>query len=260
MPKMSAVKGKWALITGASRGLGLALARECALKGYDLVLISRNNETLEKAARSLKEEGGSRVETLSADLSSQKASFEIAHFLREKKIMPEMWINNAGAAFFGRFREGTEEKDGALLNLNVHSATQLTRLALTVMKRGFILNVASTAAFAPGPGAALYYASKGFEAMLTLAIAEEEANGPLSVSLLCPGPLNTDMLKERGEKGKRAAFFVMSPQKAACYALKKTFKGKKVIIPGLINRIMVLLARDLPLMWIVKIIRRSNLG
>ncbi|MBN2725887.1 SDR family oxidoreductase [Candidatus Mcinerneyibacteriota bacterium] len=259
MQKLSAVEKPWALITGGSRGLGFALARECARKGYHLFLIARTEEALRQAAGTLRVEGDGRVEILPLDLSQEDSFPRLSKALEEKQIIPEIWINNAGEAYFKRFTQTATEEESGLIRLNVLAITAMTRLALSIMKQGHLVNVASTAAFIPGPGASLYYASKSFVLNFTMALSVERKNKPVTVSVLCPGPLDTEMLKMRGDKGKRAAFLIMSPQKAARYALKKITKGKRVIIPGLLNKIMVSCTRVLPLGWIAKIIARSNL-
>ena len=259
MPELSAVNQKWALITGGSRGLGYAFARECIRKGYHLFLISKTEERLRRAAESLRSEGDRRVEILPLDLAQEGSASLLSKILNEKKITPRVWINNAGSAHFERFTRTTPEEASEIVRLNVLSLTAMTRLALEIMARGHLINVASTAAFTPGPGAALYYASKSFVMDLTLAVSFENAKSPVKVSLLCPGPLDTDMLSQRGEKGRRAAFLVMSPEKTARYALKKALKGKIVIIPGISNKIMAAAARILPRGWIVRLIGRSNL-
>jgi len=259
MQKLSAVEKPWALITGGSRGLGLALARECARKGYHLFLIARTEEALRQAADTLRAEGDGRVEILPLDLSRDDAVKEISCLLNKRGIVPQMWINNAGTATFERFTHTTPEAEDQMIRLNILSLTAMTRLALSIMKQGHLINVASTAAFIPGPGASLYYASKSFTLNLTLAVSHEQIKGTVAISVLCPGTLETEMLKMRGDKGKRAAFLIMSPQKAAHYTLKKALKGKRVIIPGLLNQMMVSCARVLPLEWIAKIIARSNL-
>jgi|MTBAKSStandDraft_2_1061841.scaffolds.fasta_scaffold02037_2 hypothetical protein len=259
MPELSAVKEKWAVVTGGSRGLGLALARECARNGYHLFLISRSEETLRESADDLKSEWGCRVEFFSVDLSREGAEIRLSKMLQEKGIVPQMWVNNAGTASYERYTHTTPQTESEIIRLNILSLAAMTRLALKTMKQGHLINVASTAAFAPGPGAALYYASKSFVLNFTLALAYEEAEGPVKVSLLCPGPLDTEMLQKRGENGKRSAFLVMSPQKTARYALKKALKGKTIIIPGIFNKIMARCARILPPGWVIKIIGRSNL-
>jgi len=259
MPELPAVKKPWALITGGSRGLGFALARECVRYGYNLFLISRTEETLQQAADTLRSEGDCRVEILPMDLTRDHAVQEVSRALKERGVVPQMWVNNAGTARYERFAHVTFEEETGMTRLNILSLTAMTRLALKTMEKGYLVNVASTAAFAPGPGSALYYATKSFVLNFTLALAYEEAKAPVTISVLCPGPLDTELLKKRGNKGKRASFLIMDPEKAARYALKKVLRGKKLVIPGLLNQAVVLCARFLPLDWITKLIGRSNL-
>ena len=218
----------YALITGASSGMGADMARELSSRGYDLILVARRKTRLEK----LKKELTTNVEIITSDLSSTFNCAKLYEEVKDKDI--EIVINNAGFGLAGEFVDTKLEKEMDMIDLNIKAVHTLTKLFLkdfTDKNRGYILNVASSAAFQPGPLMATYYATKVYVLNLTLGIYEElrRAGSNVYVGCLCPGPVDTEF-----NKVAKVEFTVksLSSDYVAKYAIKKMFKRKLVIIPG----------------------------
>ena len=165
---------KTALITVASSGIGLELARECARHGHDLVLVARSGDKLEQLAQQLRAEHGIEVQTLAADLSILNNCDQLYGQLKETGVEVEYLVNNAGFGDYGPFVERDDERQQQMIALNIAALTQLTRLFVPDMiarRRGYVLNVASTAAFQPGPMMAVYFATKAYVLHFSEAIA-----------------------------------------------------------------------------------------
>lgn len=219
-----------ALVTGASSGIGRAIAKVLSEKGYDLVISARSEEKLLELKNELKTD----VRIITADLSDEKECFRLHQAAGDIDIL----INNAGYGVFGAFDQTDLQKELNMLDLNIASVHILMKLFLVdFMKKnsGHILNVASSAAFLPGPLFSSYYASKAYVLRLTQAIREElrRAQSGVYVGALCPGPVNTGFNSTAGVQ------FVMggvSADSVAQYAVKKMFAGKAVIVPGAIMK------------------------
>src|SRR6478736_4713888 len=184
-----------ALITGASSGIGTALAKLCLAAGYDVVLVARRRDVLERLA----EAWGPRASVLPADLSQPDAPRAIFERLGDRPV--EILINNAGVGIRGPFAETDWDEEARLLHLNVTALAHLTKLFLPAMlarKSGRVLNVASTAAFVPGPLMAMYYASKAFVRSFSEALREELQGSGVTVTALCPGPTRTNFMATAG--------------------------------------------------------------
>lgn len=185
---------KTALITGASMGLGLALARVFARNGFQLVLVARSAHLLESAARELSQQYGIRVETIIQDLTQPEGPELVFQQIQQKGLEIEILVNNAGFGEYGPVWEIPSEREAAMMSLNMQALTRLTRLFLSGMlqrKSGKILQIASTAAFQPGPGMAVYFASKAFVLHYSEALAVELLGSGVSVTVYCPGPTKT---------------------------------------------------------------------
>ena len=221
-----------ALITGASNGIGLEFAKELSKLGYDLILVARSKEKLEKIKSELKTD----VIIYPMDLSME----ENVYFLYEKtKGTVNLLINNAGFGLFGEFDRTSLDEELNMIDLNVKAYHILTKLYLSDMIKkndGRILNVASLAAFQPGPLMSTYYATKSYVYNLSMAIYEElrRKNSNVKIHVLCPGPVNTgfnDRAKIKfGVKACECSFVVK-------YAINKMFKNKLIIIPGCLMKI-----------------------
>lgn len=237
-----------ALITGASSGLGWDMARILSEKGYDIIAVARREDRLLK----LKEELDTHVEAVKCDLTSIDDCIALA----EKADEADVFINNAGFGVFGDFAETELDDELRMIDTNVKAVHILTKLVVkkfTERGYGHILNVASLAAFFPGPLFASYYATKSYVLRLSQAIYEElrRKGSKVKISVLCPGPVATefgDVAKVNfglgNEKGKK--LIVLSSREVSEYAIKKMFSGKLVIIPGPIMKFAAFLRHIIP--------------
>ena len=196
------------LITGASRGIGYDLAREFALQSYRLVLVARNGDRLREIQGKFTVEFGIEVIILVKDLARDDVALEIFNELEQRKIVVDVLVNNAGIGDFGLFHNMQFQKISGMLHLNIVALTELTRLFLQGMierKQGKILNVASMAAYMPGPYMAVYYASKAYVKSFSLAIASELKGTGVTVTALCPGNTKTGFQQEVGGENSNMA-------------------------------------------------------
>ncbi len=220
-----------ALITGASSGIGRDMARVLASKGYDLVLVARNKEELQKIEKELREINKINIETISMDLSIEENCKE----LHKKVQNVDILINNAGFGDCGNFTKTSLNKEINMINTNIVAYHILTKLYLIDMKTrgdGKILNVASIAGFMPGPLMSTYYATKAYIVRLSEGIREElnKENSKVQISILCPGPVKTNFNKVANV---RFHMREANSMQVAKYAIKKLEQGKFYIIPGL---------------------------
>jgi hypothetical protein len=231
-----------ALITGASGGIGEDLARLIAADGRDLVLLARSAPKLQTLADELSRAHQISATVLSVDLSAPGAADEVARTLAERRLAIDVLINNAGFGTHGDFAREDPAEQSRMLQVNVVALTMLTRLLLPAMierRRGRVLNVASTAAFQPGPLMAVYYASKAYVLSLSLALSEETAGTGVTVTCLCPGPTRTGF-QDRAQMGKSRLFSVTSLMSSADVAragYDAMMNGRALIVPGVANRI-----------------------
>lgn len=239
------------LITGASEGIGAELAKLFAINGHDLVLIARNPEKLLGFAEELREVHEVRVATFARNLCDPIQVKEIYDTIHSEGIFIDFLINNAGNGYYGAFAETDWAKHEETIQLNVTALTYLTYLFLQDMKtegRGRIMNVASTAAFQPGPQMALHYAVKAYVLHFSEALYQELKKEAITVTTFCPGPTQTGfqaaagLSRSRLVKGKTLA----SASKVAEYGFMAMMQGKRLAIPGMLNKIMVVAIRFLP--------------
>jgi short-subunit dehydrogenase len=239
----------YVLITGASEGLGREFAKLFARENYPLILTARNRERLNQIAGELTSSHGANVKTFAKDLSLPSGADELKAEIDRHGLEVETLINNAGSGVHGFFHETDWKTTEAMLTLNILALTRLTRLFLPPMiskGRGKILNVASTAAFQPGPLMACYFASKAYVLSLTEALANELSGTGVTVSTFCPGPTRTQFQKRSGTETIRENSFAMDADTAARIAYRELAKGKTRIIPGLLNRLLAGLVRFFP--------------
>lgn len=239
------------LITGASSGIGLALAREFAEHSHPLVLTAPIASELRDIAADIGKSFGVNVRTLAKDFETISASEEIFAELAADRIPIEILVNNAGFGQRGKFWETPLDRDVAMLRVNIEAPVRLTKLFLPVMvKRGHgrILNTASVAGFEPGPTLAVYHATKAFLLSFSEAVATELEDTPITVTALCPGPVDTDFFP-KAEMIDTQVFQrgnVMAPQEVARAAYNGLMAGERVIIPGGVNKAMVFSRRMMP--------------
>ncbi|HEY7216177.1 MAG TPA: SDR family oxidoreductase [Thermoanaerobaculia bacterium] len=241
-----------ALVTGASGGIGWELARAFAAGGYDLVLVARSGGKLEQLAGELRNRHGVAVRVLAKDLTAHGAPDEIFQELEGVGTAVDVLVNNAGFATFGPFAETDLASELEEIQLNVAVLTHLTKRFLPGMlarRRGGVLNVASTAAFQPGPLMAVYYATKAYVLSFSEALGEELRGGGVTVTALCPGPTATGF-QARAEMQDSGLFTgplkVMDAAAVARAGYEGFQKGKRIVIPGLINKLGVQSVRVSP--------------
>ena len=248
------------LITGASGGIGLELAKVFAREGYDLWLVARNASKLEAIQKELSAEHPVSIQFISKDLSQVASAQELFDELKKRSVFIDVLVNNAGAGHFGLFAEMPLIRHEKVMNLNMVSLTQLTHLFLGPMlkrKTGKILNVASTAAFQPGPLLAVYYASKAYVLHFSEALANELKSSGVTVTTLCPGPTQTDFQKSANMTGSKLfKRSVMSAERVAEEGYQGMLKGKTIVIPGLLNKIIASSHRFAPRSVVAAVTRK----
>lgn len=245
---------KCAVITGASSGIGLALAQLLAERGHDLVLVARDAQKLADIAQELVAKYGIKTTSIQMDLSKPGAA--AAMFAQLEGMSVDIFINNAGAGLCGPFLNTDSQMDAGIISLNITALTELCKLAAVHMQArggGSILNVASTGAYQPGPYIAVYYATKAYVLSFSQALRKELADSGVAVSALCPGATATDFARRAGKRDIRGA---MSARAVALCAYKGLQKNKGVIIPGVSNKLAVLFSRLVPGMLSARIVGR----
>lgn len=255
---------RWAVITGASSGIGAELARVMAAKGYSLVLTARRHERLEALAEEIRTAHQVEVETMALDLEDREAPQDLAEMLRDRGIRVHTLVNNAGFGLRGNFATLPIERQLAMIDLNVRTLTALTRLVLPDMLergRGGILNVASTAAFQPGPYMAVYYATKAFVLSLSEALHEEAKGRGVTVTALCPGSTESEFSATADVEYSRSLRpSIMSAAEVARIGVEGYEAGKAIVVPGGANRLGTLGAKFLPRRIVRKISGRLQRG
>ncbi|MCP4210192.1 MAG: SDR family oxidoreductase [Halieaceae bacterium] len=222
-----------ALITGASGGIGAEFARIHAATGGDLVLVARNREKLEEIKADLESSHGISVLTIAMDLSRDDAADRVFAQTEAAGIKVSLLINNAGVGGHGKFYERKLRSDQAMMQLNMGALVTLTHLYLEAMIQrgsGKVLNVASTAAFIPGPLQAVYYATKAFVLSFSEALAEELSGTGVTVTALCPGPVMTGFAEAGDLEGVRVFQFGASAESVAICGYNAMRKGKRVVV------------------------------
>lgn len=231
-----------ALITGGSSGIGFSIAKELIKKNYEVILTARNEENLKKATKEL----GKKASYIVTDLSTTENCKHLYEQVTENNI--SVLINSAGFGLHGKFLEDDLDKQLEMIDLNIKATQILTKLFLgDMMKKneGYILNIASTAAFSPGPLMASYFASKAYILRLTEAISEEvkKEGKNVYIGCLCPGPVETSFNDKLGVKFNKA----QKSDDLAIYAIKKMFQKKRVIIPTINHKLNALFNKFVPL-------------
>lgn len=240
---------KTVLITDSSPGIGLEFAKIFAREKYKLVLIFRSAVDVKKIQKDLEKELSSKIIFIARDLSDPKSVEQIFNELKKKKIKIDVLINNASLATHGEFTKIPLKKNYEEINVNIYSFTALAKLAASEMverKRGMILNVSSTAAFRPGPQMSVYYATEAYVLSFSQALSHELGKSGVTVTVLCPGYVHKDV--ERKQTIWRASIFrsATKPAEVARIGYDSLMSGERVVVPGFINRLGVLLVRILP--------------
>lgn len=240
-----------ALITGASSGIGLELAHIHASKGDNLVLVARRKDKLDVFKLELEKKFGVTVYNIGKDLTEKNAAHDVYNELKQKKIQIDYLINNAGFGDYGLFADSDWDKQEQMIQLNIGSLTHMTHLFLPNMikqKYGRILNIASTAAFQPGPSMSVYFATKAYVLSFSEAISHELKGTGVTVTALCPGPTKSGF--ESAAALDKSTLFksgkIASSSEVAKFGHKHMMNKKGLVIHGFINNIMVTTVRFIP--------------
>jgi len=246
-----------ALVTGASSGIGLEISTVLAREGYDLVLVARRSDELERLRAVLSASYGVTVRVLIADLSRYGSAEEIRARLREFGVHIRVLVNNAGIGGFGPFDEGDPELYERMIAVNVSAVTGLTRMLLPEMIQrgaGKILNIASVAAFQPGPLMAVYYATKAYVLSLSEALARELSGSGVTVTALCPGPTRSEFHDRAGIPVGAAA----NARTIAEIGVRAMVSGRRIVVPGALFRLFIFASRFLPRRSIAALVHRAQ--
>lgn len=250
---------KYTLITGASSGIGMEFAKIFAAHGNNLILSARSADVLEKLAVELKSKHSVQVHVIPVDLAVPEECQKILTFCQDRELIVENLINNAGFGDHETFLDADWKKLEQMIRLNMESLVRLTHLFLpdmTERKSGGILNVASTAAFQPGPFMAVYYATKAFVLSFSEALNEELKGSGVHVTTLCPGPTRSGFQKTANMDKAKLFEMLKIPDSSvvADYGYKAFINKKSVAIHGVGNKLMVQMLRVSPRSLILKIV------
>lgn len=249
--------GKWAFITGASSGIGKALAFEFAKNGFSLLLTARNESALKEIAKNCETEFAVQTEIFAADLAADNSTDKLCEFVSNKQI--DVLVNNAGFGVKGDFAETNIDEELKMLNVQLAALLKLTKAVLPqmiVQKDGKILNIASVYSFAPVPKQSVYSASKAFILNFSSALQNEVKDSGISVSVLCPGITQTEFRTRAGIADKKNSG--MTAQAVAEIAFSKMMRGKHIIVPGFQNKVFVFMTRIIPSSIFTSIVRFIN--
>jgi short-subunit dehydrogenase len=246
---VSGARGR-TLITGASTGIGAALAEVFAEHDHDLILVARNREKLQARATEIEQKHRVKVAWFTEDLADPGAPARVHRTVSAEGLEVENLVNNAGVGLYGKFVHTDLDAELKMIQLNVTSVVELTKRFLPAMvqgQRGRILNVASTAAFVPGPWMSIYYATKAFVLSFSEAIDYELSPNGVTVTTLCPGPTQSEFKVRAGsERSRLFESFLMDAPTVARAGYDGMMKGRAVVIPGLRNKLIPVAARLIP--------------
>ena len=250
-----------AVITGASAGIGAALAHVFADHGHALVLVARRAAQLKTLADAIEERGRARPHVIVADLGLPDAATRIEDELRDNGLEPHFLVNNAGFGLVGPAAKLDRAEQLAMIDLNVRVLTELSlRFSEGLVRhRGGILNVASVASFLPGPGMAVYHATKAYVLSLSEALHREMAPRGVRVTALCPGPVETEFQARAGmPEGYFPRFLARSAERVAREGYDGMMRGRRVVIPGSANKVATWLVRLLPRRTVLWMLRTTS--
>lgn len=262
---MTASAGRgWALVTGASGGLGEEMAKQLAARGFPLVLVARSVRLLESLQQEIQASHGTDVRVLPMDLGLPGAGATLADEVDSMGLPVEVLVNNAGFGQWGPWVEQEPVEELSMIRLNVETPTLLTRRFVPGMVdqgRGRVLNVASTAAFFPGPLMAVYYATKGYLLSFSEALHEELRGTGVTVTSLCPGPVPTGFQTRASMHHFRLpSVAVVDGAAVARQGVEGMFRGAPLVVPGLANKLAVLASRFLPRRVVPKLVKAMQEG
>ena len=253
-----------ALITGASSGIGLELARVFAAHGHELVLVARRQDRLDELATEIAATGRPRPTVLTADLERREGAAKIAAELASRSLEPAFVINNAGFGLSGPAAALSRDEQLGMIDLNVRALTELSLMFVDSLAhhRGGILNVASIAAFLPGPGMAVYYATKAYVLSFSEALHHELSDRGVRVTALCPGPVPTEFqARSQMQLNSAARSLELPPNCVAQIGYDGLMRGKRVVVPEIGNKIAVSFLRFVPNTLLLRLVdQRTSLA
>jgi hypothetical protein len=239
-----------ALITGGSTGIGAALADVFADHGCDLILVARNRDKLEARANEIRQRSGVDVVCIPEDLTDPDGARRLHATVAAQQLDVHYLVNNAGVGLYGQFVNTDLAAEVRMIQLNVTSLVDLTKRfvpAMVARRSGRVLNVASTAAFVPGPWMSVYYATKAFVLSFSEALDYELKPHGISVTTLCPGPTESEFKVRAGSQRSRLfEAFVMDAPRVARVGFDAMMNGKPLAVPGLRNKLIPIAARAIP--------------
>jgi len=253
-------EASWAIITGASSGIGKALAFEFAAGGFNLLLIARNEAALAEVAAECQAKHRIKTEVVAADLACAKSLEELMAVLERTLREFEVLVNNAGFGIHGDFASTDIEQNIELLSVQLTAALRLTKAVLPGMiarRKGRILNVASVYFFSLVPFQSVYAACKAFLLSFSTAIQNELGGTGVTVTVFCPGVTQTEF-RSRAGIGQKSEQSGMTAESAARIAYVETLRGKHIVVPGLVNRLYVFVSRLMPVQVVPDLIRFIN--
>lgn len=255
----------YALVTGASSGIGLELARVLAREGHPLVLVARRTEPMRALADELSKAHGTACVVVGADLGQPEGVATVVREVRERQLEVEVLVNNAGFGLAGGFTALPAESQLGMIDLNIRSLTALTHAFLPGMvarRRGYVLQVASSAAFQPGPFMAVYYASKAYVLSFSAALHEELRGTGVHVTALCPGYTETQFASRAAEHQTPRLFAGPlgrgDARHVAEVGYRALMRGRTVVVPGLVDRVLSWLVPFSPLALKLRITGHLN--
>jgi short-subunit dehydrogenase len=255
-----------ALVTGSSSGIGADIARELASRGHGLILVARREDRLQALAASLAGTYNVRAEVIAADLTDAGSRAALPAEIEARHLIVDILVNNAGFTTMGAVAKATRDDELALVRTNVEAVVDLCTLFVAGMvtrHRGAIMNTASTAAYQPLPGQAVYGASKSFVLSYGWALAAELKGTGVTVTTLCPGPVETGFAEAAGMTDEEAAaslpsFMWLPSAQVAKVAVEALDAGRPVVIPGAANRVGALAGHLVPTSWLVRLLARQH--
>ncbi len=253
--------GKTALVTGASVGIGRDLAEIFSREGHDLVLVSRSENQLHALAEKIRGERGVNVRVIVKDLALPGAGQEVYDQVGAAGIAVDFLVNNAGFGSVGAFAESDPMVQLGMVQVNIGALVHLTRLFLPPMiqrKSGRVMNLGSVAGFMPGPGMAVYYATKAFVLSYSEALATELKGTGVTVTVVCPGPTATEFGKRAGMTSSKLMATSMTSRRVAEIAYAATMRGKRAVATGWTNKILASIPRLVPRRFAAAVTARLN--
>ena len=252
---------KTALVTGASSGIGYEFARVLAENGYDLVIVARREEKLNQLKQICEKKEKTKIKVVVKDLSKSNAPWEIYELLNKEGIRVDVLINNAGFGCYGFYKDTDWDRERRMIQVNITSLCNLTKLFIKGMLgrgSGRIVNVASTAAFQPGPLMSIYFATKSFVLSFSEALANEVKHTGVTVTALCPGPTQSEFQEVAGIGDLRIFSIKRMPtsEDVARFGYKAMIKGKTVAIYGTLNKSIAFATKFAPRKMLVSAVRK----